>query len=417
MKVRELSALTVALSVAAALAAAGGIAIYAAVLGRIATNAYGATGDFLSFYAAGFLVRTGQGAQLYDQGVIEATQRHLYPGSFDEAIGYPLPVFAAWLFAPLSRLPFTAAFFLYMSLMAGLLGGLLWLLDQELKELPGRIRWLFLVCAAITMPSLATIVFGQVDLFALAGLLGGYLFLRADRRVLAGVALCLVLIKPHFLIGVGLLLLLRRDWRTLGALACVGLPLLIVPALLTAPSTLLDNVKELATYGSGGRLTVNAQFMANWRGFIVSATNSERLIYWAPGSAVIAAGAIALAVSRWRDSGSLDRDYSLAVLLPLIASPHIHTQSLVLMLLPATLALRAYLTADASAEALRRATNALLLSFTLLFVLPVIAIQGLSLTVFLVLASYLGVVFRWPAEEHIATLGMTESAQPAAYAA
>jgi len=417
VKLREFSALTVALSAAAAIAAAGSIAIFGTVLQHIATNAYGATGDFLSFYAAGFLVRTGHGAHLYDPAAIEATQRHLYPGGFDEAIGYPLPVFAAWLFAPLSRLPFTAAFSLYMSLMACLLGGLLRLLGEELKDLPGRVRWLFLACAAFAMPSLATIVFGQVDLVALAGLLGGYLLLRADRRVLAGLTLCLVLIKPHFLIGVVLLLLLRRDWRTLGTLACAGLALLIVPALLTAPSTLFDNVKELATYGSGGRLTVNAQFMANWRGFIVSATNSDRLVYWAPGSAIIAAGAIAVAVARWRASGSLERDYSIAVLLPLIASPHVHTQSLVLMLLPATLALRAYLTANSSVEATRRATNALLLSFTLLFVLPVIAIQGLSLTGFFVLAGYLCVSFRWPAQESIATSSETEKAPQQAYAA
>lgn len=417
MKLREISALTVALAVAASMAAAGSLVIFAGVLQHIATNAYGATGDFLSFYAAGFLVRTGQGAHLYEPAVIEATQRHLYPGGFDEAIGYPLPVFAAWLFAPLSRLPFTTAFFLYMSLMACLLGGLLWLLGRELNDLPARVRWLFLACAAFAMPSLATIVFGQVDLIALAGLLGGYLLLRADRRVLAGLTLCLVLIKPHFLIGVALLLLLRRDWRTMGTLAGAGLALLIVPALLTGPSTLFDNVKELATYSSGGRLTVNAQFMANWRGFIDSATNSDRLIYWAPGSAIIAAGAIAVALLRWRSGSSLERDYSIAVLLPLIASPHVHTQSLVLMLLPATLALRAYVTANSSAEAMQRATNVLLLSFTLLFVLPVMAIIGLSLTGFFVLAVYLGVALRWPAQESIVALGDSEKAPRQAYAA
>lgn len=416
MKLREISALTVALSAAAAIAAAGSIAIFATVLQHIATNAYGATGDFLSFYAAGFLVRTGHGAHLYEPAAIEATQRHLYPGGFDEAIGYPLPVFVAWLFAPLSRLPFTAAFFLYMSLMACLLGGLLWLLARELKGLPPRIRWLFLVCAAFAMPSLATIVFGQVDLVALAGLLGGYLLLRADRRVLAGLTLCLVLVKPHFLIGVALLLLLRRDWRTLGTLACAGVPLLIVPALLTGPSTLLDNVKELATYGSGGKLAVNAQFMANWRGFIVSATNSNRLLYWAPGFAVIAVGAIAVALARWRD-GSLERDYSIAVLLPLLVSPHLHTQNLVLVLLPAALALRAYVTANPSAEAMQRAVHLMLLSFALLFALPVIAIQGLSLTGFFVLAGYLCVSFRWPAQESIAALSDTEKAPQQAYAA
>src|SRR3990172_12506046 len=114
MNVRQFQAATVALAAAALTAAAATIAIFGVVLWRIATNAYGATGDFLSFYAAGYLVRTGRAANLYDPTTLDWAQRRLYPGGFDEAIGYPLPVFVALLFAPLSLIPFTASFFLFM---------------------------------------------------------------------------------------------------------------------------------------------------------------------------------------------------------------------------------------------------------------------------------------------------------------
>ncbi len=380
-------------------AAAATIAVFGVVLGRIATHTFDSTGDFLSFYAAGYLVRSGQGAHLYSPAVIDATQRLLYPGHFGEAIGYPLPVFVAWLFAPLSRLPFTAAFFLYMSIMAALLAGLLYLLAQQLQDMPKPVRQIFLACAALALPSVATIVFGQVDLVALAGLLGGYLLLRADRRALAGLPLCLVLVKPHLLVGVALFLLMRREWRTIGVLAAVGLPLLIVPALLTGPTTLSDNLRAMIRLDDQLLAGARVEQMANWRGFIDSATNSDRFIYWAPGFLVIAVGAIAVALARWRSArgaAAFDRDYSLAVLLPLVVSPHLHSQSLVVGLLPAALALRALLGPTASPEARRRAVNTILLIFTLLFALPFLAIQGLSLTVFLTIGIYLALSFRWP---------------------
>ena len=403
-----------ALAAAAIGAAAATIAIFSFVLGRIATNAYGATGDFLDFYAAGYLARTGQGAHLYDPTVIDATQRFLYPGGFDEAIGFPFPVFVAWLFAPISRLPFTAAYVLYMAIMAALLIGLLCLLGRQLSDVPKPARWLFLTCAALALPSLATVVFGQVDLIVLAGLLGGYLLLRADRRALAGLSLCLVLVKPHLLLGVALLLLWRRDWRTIGVLAAVGVPLLILPVLLTGPATLADYARELiADPGSGRELSVNGDVMANWRGFIVSATNSDRLIFWVPGALVIAAGATAVALSRWRSAAgavAFDRDYSMAVLLPLLVSPHLHSQSLVVGLLPAALVLRAYLGPSAPPERRGRAVNVMLLTYTLLFALPFLATQGLSLTVFLVVGGYLALSLRWPGGDTAGAQGF--SAEP-----
>jgi hypothetical protein len=396
MTSRQASTATVALGVAAGLTAAATLAILGTVAARIASG--GSVSDFLAFYSAGHLVRTGDGARIYDPAVIESTQRLIY-GGLEQPVAYPLPAFVAWVFAPLSALPFAAAYFLYGMMTAALLAGLLWAIHRQLAGVPRRERWLFTACAALALPSLTSVVSGQVDLLALLGLLAGYALLRGGRHAAAGVALSLVLIKPPLLVGVVLFLLVKRDWRALGALSAAGVPLLVVPALITGPETLIDNLRVIAHLDSGGLAASRVGVMANWRGFIVSLTGSGNAVYWAPGFAAIAAAVTAIAVSRWRGAGgpvAFDRGYSLAVLLPLLASPHVHTDNLVVGLLPAALFLRAYFDQGAPLRARRRAANATLALFISLFVLPVLAIQGISVTVFLSLACYQAVAFRWP---------------------
>jgi hypothetical protein len=120
-----------------------------------------------------------------------------------------------------------------------------------------------------------------------------------------------------------------------GAEEVGGDGLLALPALLSAPGALIDNVKILASYpGADTELAVNASVMPNWRGFILSLTNSNSMLLWLPGHALIAFGAIVAAFVCWRNARNLDKAYAIAATLPLVVSPHLHTQSLVLLLLP-----------------------------------------------------------------------------------
>lgn len=395
---------------AAGLAVTSTVVIYAAVLARIATNAYGATGDFLSFYAAGWLVRTGRAAELYDPDTMEWAQRLLYPGGFERAIGYPLPVFAAWLFAPFSTLPFTAAYFFWMALNALMLVVVLRSVEAKLRAVPRTLRYVFLACAGLALPTLAAIVFGQADLLVLGALLAGYKVWRSGRSAAAGAVFALGAIKPHLLAGVVLLLVVRRDWKALARFACLGAALIVVPALLTAPEALADNLRLLVSYpSSGDRLAVNAEVMPNWRGFVVSLTGRNDVALWLPGLAALALVCLALAVPRWtsaRTPRELDRAYSLAVLFPLIASPHLHTQSLALLLVPGALAVKSAWEASPTPQRRSWIIDAMLLAFAALFFLPFFAIQGLSLTVFLLVGLYAWTALRWPAEKQARRDGM-----------
>lgn len=419
--------------VAASVALTMTLVLAGVALARIATGAYGATGDFISFWSAGYIVRTGEGARLYDPGLQELVERAHFAAGFDHYYGYVLPAFAAWMFAPLSLLPFRAATFVWMGCNVALLAIAARMLARELTTAPAAARRTSVAVFVASMPSVAVVLFGQVDLIVMLGAFLSYLLLRRDRDAAAGAALSLMLFKPQMLGGVVLMLIVIRRWRALATLAAIGVPLLTLPALTLGPRTLVDNAGLIGRFPSAGTdMSVNAPLMSNWRGFVVSATGRDDVWLWLPGLALIAVAAIAIAWPRWRRAwrtgASFDQAYALAVMAPLLASPHLHTQSLVLMFVAVALYMRAWSDAridgqrpagdgrpatsrrghqvagaplatpslDAPPACEMEAIVLLLWLFAALFALWFSGAVGLSLMVFLIAAVYWRLAFRWP---------------------
>ncbi len=383
---------------AAALALLVTVALAATGIARVLTATGGAGGDFLSFYAAGHLVRTDAGS-LYDVAAQAAAQRSLYPGTLEHATGYPLPVFAAWLFAPLSALPFSAAYGVWTAINIALLAAIVAVMSRELRDAPALPRRIFLAVFATSMPVVANVVFGQVDFIILAGMLGAWILLRDGRPGWAGVALAAVLLKPQFLVGVVPMLLLARQWRALAALCGIGTALIVIPALLTDPGLLADNVRYVTHYpGAGNDLQVNAAMMSNWRGLVVSVTGDDSAWLWAPGLAFIGLAALALCVSRWRkDDGVVSpQAYALAVMLPLLVSPHLHTQSLVLLFVPVALALQAQRTEPGDRDGSQHVASMLLALHAALFACWMSTALGFAPSVLLMCGLFCAFSLGWP---------------------
>jgi Glycosyltransferase family 87 len=368
-----------ALAVAAALAIVAFVATIAFTIAgvvRVLTASGGAGGDFLSFYAAGDIVRHGMTDRLYSVPVQSWVQHAVYPGNLDRATGYPLPLVAAWFFAPISRLPFAAAYVLWLCANVAMLAALVVALERHLARVPVFPRRVFLTVFACSMPVAANLVFGQVDFIIFAALFGGYQLLRRDREVAAGVVLAAVLLKPQFLLGVVPMLMFWRQWRTLAALAVGGTALLVLPALLSHPGELADNVRFVWHYpGAGQDLSVNAARRSNL-----------------------------LAGRRWqvaRDGRiAADQSYALAVLVPLLVSPHLHTQSLMLLFIPAAIALRGlFPPGDEAAGRFERQTAIvalLLAAYAALFAGWVSTSLGFAPFALLVAAAFGAVAWRWP---------------------
>ena len=400
-----------------ALAIAAGAALAALVatlvlaitgVARVLMGTDGAGGDFLSFYAAGYIVRHGMTDGLYNASVQSYVQHAVYPGDLPHATGYPLPLLAAWLFAPLSKLPFAASYVLWLLANVAMLGALVVAMDRHMAAVPRLPRRTFLAVFACSMPVVTNIVFGQVDFVIFAAMFSAYLLLRDDREVLAGVVLAAVLLKPQFLAGVVPMLLLWRQWRTLGALAIAGTVLVVLPALVTDPGALAANLRFIGRYpGAGDDLQVNAGMMSNLRGLIASVGGSDDTWLWLPPMLALAVAAYAVAVARWRlaERGRVaaDQAYALAVMLPLLVTPHLHTQSLVLLFIPLAIALRGqFAPGDARARQFEHQSGILTLllaGYAALFVCWLSTALGFAPMVLLVAAGFAACAWRWPHPE------------------
>ena len=349
--------------------------------------------DWISFYTGGTLVRTGDALHLYDAAAQTAVQQDLAGGLPVRAVGYPLPVFAALVIAPLTSLSFAASYTIWVAISICLLAVLLRLSWRWLEDVPEALRVVFLA-GAVSVPALNVLMQGQVDLFVLAGLVGCYALLRADKPFLGGSVLALALFKPHLAAAVVLLLLVKGQWRALGGLAAAGVPLMLVPPLVLGPRLLADQVGLLLSYTSSSTdYQVAADVMINIRGTVASLTGSSNTWLWLPLLALIAAVAIAVAVRVWSARPALHpQSWALAFVLPLLYSPHVHMQSLVLLMPAAGLYL---VVSQSSVRPIVEVKYALygLVAVTLLWSL---SLSGVALMSFLIMGLFTLFSRRWP---------------------
>lgn len=173
--------------------------------------------DYVQFYAAGSTLLTGESARLYDIEYQKKLEQDIVGKTFDGHHAFITPPFFAWLFVPLSLLPYTWSFALWSLL--GLV--CLWLsLQWTGAAQPGR----WLGWALTWFPVFSSISFGQNGLLSLGLLSLTCLLWCRERRWLAGLVCSLVLYKPQLALGVGFLWLLewRRDWQALAGLTVGG---------------------------------------------------------------------------------------------------------------------------------------------------------------------------------------------------
>ncbi|HEX8341076.1 MAG TPA: glycosyltransferase family 87 protein [Tepidisphaeraceae bacterium] len=220
--------------------------------------------DFIAFYTAGTFVRQGRAGDLYDLPQIADHQTEIVAAAgldtrieFDRQRFGPYwnPPFYAWLFVPLSLLPFNQALAAWMLLNLAALGGATWMLMRMLAprgadlDTSGRaVDWktigLVPLLIFLSMPFVQAMSHGQNTPISLCILCGVVTFWRNKRAVLAGGLCALLAYKPQLAAVVAGVLVLSLGWRALTGLCFAGSGIVLVTQL-TMPGAIVDYLHRL----------------------------------------------------------------------------------------------------------------------------------------------------------------------------
>jgi len=299
--------------------------------------------DFTVFYTAATILQAGLGHQLYDEHVQYEIQKKVV-GEIPDRHGplpYIHPPFEALIFVPLSWAPYPGAFAEWDLLNLIVLFGAALLLRRSVTTLRLLPLWEFVIGSLAFFPVFDCFLQGQDSILLLLLCVLGFNALKRDSDVLAGCWFALGAFKFQFFIPIVLLLVIWKRRRVAFGFAAVSAVLVLISAALVGWQSLLhypEFVLQIAKTPSLGG--VAAGFAPNLRGLALGLFSpfSKSL-----GTAVGLLGSIMLfifAAARGREASrqqSLDLQFSMAVVVSVLAGWQTNMHDLSLLVLPLVL--------------------------------------------------------------------------------
>jgi hypothetical protein len=294
--------------------------------------------DFTINYSAGVLIRQGHLAAPYRQAELAPLMGRV--GPIDPRLPFSLPLGAALPYAVLSLLPIEVAFRLWQLITVALLLVAVVLLQRAAPTLPssasagGKVRVLGLATVGLlaAVPTWATLTEGQPTAWLLLGGAMVIVALRSDSLALSACAGLLLAVKPQYLPAYLAVLFAARRWRSLAS-ASLGAGLMFSSTLAGGAGALSAMVHNALSANHAVAVRLNEA----WIGLIgpVLPTAIATVVAIAFYAGVLAA----LFVLAWRRPASVTGFAALAGALTVLASPHALPHDLLILAVPAWLAI------------------------------------------------------------------------------
>jgi hypothetical protein len=312
--------------------------------------------DFLAFYTAGTFVRTGRSSELYDLPAVRAFQQELVAregvelNHADDFGPFWNPPIFAWVFAPLSMLPYATAGTVWTVINLCCLVGAITILCRILGG--GFKTWGLVPLLVLTsMPLLQSIGHGQNTCISLLLLTATVALWRSNKSLAAGMVAGLLFYKPQLGAIVAAGLILSRGWRALAGLAITGSAMLLIN-LITLPGTLTAFLKQLAPnvafmqierpYHWERHVTLKGFWRLLMQGHDIGPLAPLTTALWIASmiALLLCVAAVMLKLRRDADDLARDRIISLTIIAMPLLMPFYFDYDLLLLAVPATLLAR-----------------------------------------------------------------------------
>jgi hypothetical protein len=277
--------------------------------------------DFRQLFTAGYLVRSGQGSDLYNYDLEEQLQNRIVgPG---RALPFDHLAYEAVLFAPFSMLSFSTAYFVFAGFNILLLVAAQRLFRPYLvpleplgKFVPDAIFYCFL-------PMAIAIILGQDSILLLVLAVLAFIALDKGHDLRSGLLLSLGLFKFQFILPVVLLFFLWRRWRFVFGAAIGGIGVVCLSTWIAGISgmrafgkTMIDMSVGLSGQAQRAKFATFPSAMPNLRGFIDTVASPHLSAGAVQAGVIVSTLLVILAASRMRPS------FHLAILASVLVSYH-----------------------------------------------------------------------------------------------
>lgn len=297
--------------------------------------------DFPAFYTAGWMLRHGEAARLYDLRRQQEVQRTLglspRPPAGQGVSAFINPPHYALLMVPLSALPYSAAFALWSALMLGCFIGSLALLRALLPALQERSGWMPLALALFFMPVYFAFSAGQNTGLSLL-LHSGILVALARRRdAIAGGLLAIGLLKPQLFLGLLPLLAIAHRPKALAAFGAGALLLVLLTLVVFGPAVFAQWWSALRSPTYETAIVEQSYKMFSWQAFwrlLLGANPISSALGWTCALLTFAGLCLLWRRARSGDSDGLALCYAITICGTIVMAPHLFVYDLALLVLP-----------------------------------------------------------------------------------
>jgi hypothetical protein len=253
--------------------------------------------DFRQLYTAGYLVRQGQGPDLYNYDLEERLQNRIV------SPGKPLPfdhlAYEALLFAPFSILKYSTSYFAFAGFNIFLLVAAQQLFRPYLSPLESLGKFAPEAIFFCFLPAGIAIILGQDSILLLLLTVLAFVALDKGNDARSGLLLSLGLFKFQLILPIVLLFLLWRKWRFVFGAASGGFALICLSTWITGfagmrafARTMVEMSIGLSSQAQRLKFATFPDAMPNLRGFIDTAAGS----HFSSGAILVAVMACSLVV-------------------------------------------------------------------------------------------------------------------------